>query len=85
MWSEGDEYTVLGSRWMDCIGRVVTRPSDWEHRESTTWPVGWDHALGGVFRGRASRERSEIQRVQFKRKRRKKRPWRLPSAKSEHD
>jgi len=24
---------------MDCIGRVVTRPSDWEYRESATWPV----------------------------------------------
>ena len=31
-----DEYAVLGSRRMDCIGRVVTRPSDWEDRESTT-------------------------------------------------
>jgi hypothetical protein len=34
-WSEGDEYAVPGSRRMDCIGRVVTRPSDREHREST--------------------------------------------------
>jgi len=24
------EYAVLGSRWMDCIGRMVTRPSDRE-------------------------------------------------------
>src|SRR5437762_9824748 len=51
-WSDRDEYTVLGSRWMDCIGRVVTRPSDWEHRESTTCPV---KPRGN---GRASRERS---------------------------
>ena len=36
-WSEWDEYAVLGNRRMDCIGRVVTRPSDWEYRESTTW------------------------------------------------
>jgi hypothetical protein len=35
-WSEWDEYAVLGNRRMDCIGRVVTRPSDWEYRESTT-------------------------------------------------
>ena len=35
-WSEWDEYAVLGSRWMDWIGRVVTRPSYWERRESTT-------------------------------------------------
>jgi hypothetical protein len=35
-WSKWDEYAVLGSRRMDCIGGVVTRPSDWEYRESTT-------------------------------------------------
>src|SRR5438876_1921456 len=37
---------------MDCIGRVVTRSSDWEHRESATWPV---KRRGS---GRALRERS---------------------------
>ena len=25
-----DEYAVRGRRWMDCIGRMVMRPSDWE-------------------------------------------------------
>ena len=25
-----DEYDVRGRRWMDCIGRLVRRPSDWE-------------------------------------------------------
>jgi hypothetical protein len=24
-----DEYDVRGRRWMDCIGRLVRRPSDW--------------------------------------------------------
>src|SRR6266567_5976069 len=28
---------------------------------SATWPVGWDHDLGGVFSGRAMREAAEIQ------------------------
>ena len=25
-----DEYDVRGRRWMDCIGRMVRRPSNWE-------------------------------------------------------
>src|SRR5229473_1780567 len=32
--------------------------SEWDDRESTTWPVGWDRDPGGVFSSRASRERS---------------------------
>src|SRR4051812_13699964 len=62
-----EEYAVLGSRWMDCIGRVVTQPSDWEHRESTTWPAelrggsserAGDERVSKDLSGRASRERS---------------------------
>ena len=37
--ANGLEYTVLGSRWMDCIGRRGRRPSVSGNRESTTWPV----------------------------------------------
>jgi hypothetical protein len=25
-----DEYYVRGRAWIDCIGRMVRRPSDWE-------------------------------------------------------
>jgi len=25
-----DEYNVRGRAWIDCIGRMVMRPSDWE-------------------------------------------------------
>jgi hypothetical protein len=48
---------VLGNRRMDCSGRVVTRPSDWEYRESTI-----PQPLDRKGSGRVQREAAEIQR-----------------------
>jgi hypothetical protein len=43
-WSEWDEYTELGSRWMDCIGRWK---SDRAYREIASQRHGRVRALHG--------------------------------------
>jgi len=37
------EYDMRGRRWMDCIGRVVTRPSE---REIASQIRDWEQAAG---------------------------------------
>ena len=37
------EYDMRGRRWMDCIGRVVTRPSE---REIASQISDWEQAAG---------------------------------------